>query len=537
MEDVKIRALNKYGARPIRIIEGRKFQRGAAFPPHAMIPKDGYMPRIKTKDLPVWDSVSRPPDTYGSDVIQCELAPCKYIEFVCESESIQGKTAADILDGDGSAERPWKNLYVALAHIDCLAGDAYEGYLCDNNNVIVEHEGSADSPIAVWSRIFSSQYGIGLPIKLKVRGVIDYTHKEVLDLTGWRWAYLPDDVIGMTDYTDCEIHESVVADFVDNALSGSCGIIEGLRLSSSISSDDSVRLRTSNVCFYKCTLQLRMQMYYCMCIESDITAPVFFARPYVVAPMENLLSVRSTIRTIGDLSLQIFVWTTDSKLNLPSASVYARFVYNTDIECNDIDGGCMCKSSAKSTSSAGVDKVYNSSIVVSGSVWSVIRTYIANGSTLACNGHDALVRFYNMYNCTIDIRTDRDYALETYEASHIEGTATDSIIYNSDISIYWDNTIGEDLPDEPPTSNYRVSYSFAAILVDYPLQIINSNFNIDYTYIPAKDWVCVLFCTVAYSIYSDDTDTVHVSNSNIIDKKLGGACSKEGYDTLECPKL
>lgn len=529
MEDVKIRALNKYGARPVKIFAGIfKRHKGAAFPPHAMIPKDGYMPRIKTKDLPVWDSVSKPPDTYGSDVIQCELTPCKYIEFVCESESIHGKTAADILEGDGSAERPWKNLYVALTHISCLVDDAYEGYLCDNNNVIVEHEGSADSPIAVWSTIFNSSDALGLPIKLKVRGVIDYTHKEVLALTGWRSLDSANDAIGVTDYTDCEIHESVVADFIDNALFNISGIIEGLRLSSTISGYDSVS--ASAICFYKCALQLRIWSQYCICIESDITPLITAADDSVSA----WLSVRSNIRTIERYP-QVEVWATDSNLNLPSGYAYVRFAFNTDIECVQIQGNYMCKSSVKIPNgySFGVDKVYNSSIVVSSDeFWSAVRASIVNGSTIVYSGRSVLVRFQSVYNCTIDIRTGAAFALETYIYEHIEGNAADCIIYNSDISIYWDNTIAEDIPDKPPTSNYRYTKSFAAIRVEDPLQIIDTNFNLDYTYIPPKDWVCVLFCTVAYSGGFDGP--VYISNSNSIDKKLGGACNKIDY-YFDCP--
>lgn len=97
------------------------------------------------KELETWDREEMPPDDYGKDLLTITTEKIPVIDIYCDSVSWDDSTMPYIssderrkllatrdLSGDGSKERPYKNLCYAIAKAQCIHSHTGENNQCTN---------------------------------------------------------------------------------------------------------------------------------------------------------------------------------------------------------------------------------------------------------------------------------------------------------------------------------------------------------------------------------------------------------------------
>ena len=140
--------------------------------------RDYMLPTVQLKEVPAWDSLSKPPTNYGSDMCTVVYKPIKVFDFYVDSLPISEITEETYSEGVGTMASPFRCLSHALYVLDCM----YEGIfsaLCDTY------------------------------IMLHVRGVLDYNDFDIIE----KYPQLEGTLI--REYTRGDFVNVLIYDFED----------------------------------------------------------------------------------------------------------------------------------------------------------------------------------------------------------------------------------------------------------------------------------------------------------------------------------
>lgn len=111
---------------------------------------------IVNEEFVDWQEYEPAPDDYGADIIKEITTDLTVVDLYCTSISMDEADVSEILGGDGTKERPWKNIYTMLSFLRCLSHDN------------------------VYDRQMLCNVGGEIYLQINISGIIDYDYDQFL---------------------------------------------------------------------------------------------------------------------------------------------------------------------------------------------------------------------------------------------------------------------------------------------------------------------------------------------------------------------
>lgn len=145
----------------------------------------GNIPEVTANDdFTEWLSTAPVPDNYGSNMLIEGIEKSLVVEVFCDSISLQNHDVLEIISGDGSINRPFRNIYLALRYLGCLVLEPVHN----------EH--------------LACHAGMPIYFYLHVTGVIDYSFDDFSKKCGHLYGYLaPQYEYLVLDFDGCQFDD------------------------------------------------------------------------------------------------------------------------------------------------------------------------------------------------------------------------------------------------------------------------------------------------------------------------------------------